>query len=171
MRAAVIVPALYAVALGLVFLAFGGWTRSGMVDLMRELDRGFNLGLTGVSLALVLLSAWIAHALATGRWRRAALLIGWIAALPGLIVLVGLAAEGTGLVDLLGCDYVGGREGHRCGNALAASAINFANGLALVAAYTLPFSAGPILFAFGFAPIMLVRGVIGRLARWRHATR
>jgi hypothetical protein len=171
MRAAVIFPALYAVALGLVFVAIAGWSRSGLVDLMRELESGLKLVLAGVSLALIFLSAWIAHALAAGRGRRAALLLGWIAALPGLIILFALAAKETGIVDLLGCEYVGGRDGHRCGNALVAAAINFANGLTLVAAHTLPFSAGPILFALGFAPIMLVRGAIGRLAKRRHATR
>lgn len=138
-----------------------GGSRFTLARLAAEAVHPRMMLLAVVSLGYVALAAGIAAELSRGRV-RGALAVGWVAALPGLLFVLTLAVEATGLDALLD------EGGPGAPVTLGGRLLDFARGFTLFIGWTLPFSAGPLLFGLGFPIAMAARGVL-RLARMTRA--
>jgi hypothetical protein len=130
--------------LAAVVILFVRWAGSpqALVPLLRH-PPALAMGL--LSLGYVALSAWIV----VGAHR--AIVVGWLAAVPGLIALAALAAEASR-------------------SAIATAVLHALDpvlGPLVSAALMLPFSAGPLVFSIGFPLAMIARGALRRLRRYR----
>lgn len=149
------VAGIFLAALAAIVALFARWAGSAaaLAPMLRH-PPAIAMGL--VSLGCVALSAWIARIYvdplrAGGARRRRALVAGWLVAAPGLLVLAAAAAEASGNAAAL-----------RVRDALDPVLAPLVSGALL-----LPFSAGLLLFAPGFALAMGARGVLGLLRRYR----
>jgi hypothetical protein len=116
---------------------------------------------TAISLGYVALAAYIAAALACRRARVLALALGWIAAVPALIVVVVLVVDATGLA-LVPPNWI---EDPNPVLLAADRFINVLRGFALLIGFNAPFSAAPVLFGLAFPIVMAVRGSARLLRR------
>lgn len=120
------------------------------------------------------LAMWIAWTVPRGAARaKPALVVGALAAMPGLLALAGGAAHVLGLMALAGCDDTGRIEsGAICPDTPAGRLADFGSAAFQRAITAMPLAVGPLVFAAGFAvaaaaalAIVVVRAVVGRLRR------
>jgi hypothetical protein len=116
-----------------------------------------------LSLAAVALAGWIAAALAgrplagsplVGSQARRAMLLGWLATLPTLIGVVAVVLDVTDLsAMMLGDPLEDPDTYHR----LPARIVNVTRFAALLLGFTLPFSAGVVIFGLAYPIAMAAR--------------
>ena len=103
-----------------------------------------------LSLGYVALAAWIAAALARG-----AVVLGWIAALPTLVGVLDAVMDTAGLWEMMIGDPMHDPDAY---HHLPAHVLNFMRGITLLLGFSLPFSAGLIIFGLVYPIVMTVRG-------------
>ncbi len=166
--AAAITAVVFVGAIAAVALAVAQGNLDTLADLLRAAPYPPALVAGALSVLYVVLAALIAARRARGPSRGAAA-VGWLLTLPGLFAFFALVAEGLAIDAAVGCN-AGARlsAGVRCPDTIAGQVVEASQVLALLAAFTLPFSAGPLLFAILFPVAMILLGIV-RL--WRRGAR
>jgi len=129
---------------------------------MLEHNRPVSVTFAALSLGYIALAAWIAAALARGAARRTVML-GWLAALPTLVGVLDVVMDVTGFWEMIVGDPMQDPDAY---HRLPARLVNFTRGTTMLLGFSLPFSAGVIIFGLVYPIIMIARGC-GRLLRGR----
>lgn len=170
---AALVGLVYAGIIALTAMQFAQWAGSPevLVALLRTPRGIFYAALT---VLYGVLAIWIAWTAPRGTARaKLALIVGALAAAPGLLALAGAAAHVLGLMALAGCDDTGRIEsGAICPDTPAGRLADFGSAAFQRAITAMPLAVGPLIFAAGFAiatavacAIIVPRSILHRLRR------
>lgn len=148
---AALVGLVYAAIIAQAAAQFARWAGSpeALVALLRT-PRGILYAV--LTILYGALAMWIAWSVPRGTpGAKPALVVGALAATPGLLALAGAAAHVLGLLALAGCDDMGRIEsGAICPDTPAGRIADFGSSAFQRAITALPLAVGPLVFAAGF---------------------